>query len=284
MRFICLLVGLLAIAPLQRHIDGILGEFREQEAVLLSWSGPTMKKLVPGFEGPVADLFWLRTVQYYGGQRVFAAGKKFDLVAPLVDVTVTLDPRMEVAYRLGAIFLSESPPAGAGRPEEGAKLMRRGIAANPDNWRLAYEAGVFEADFLGDYAGASKTLLRASTIPGSGPWLKSVAAVLLQKGGDRATSRAVWREIYANSREEFMKRSAERRLKNLDSLDRRDRVVEALAAYKNAFREYPPALQDLKRAGFKVEILDLAEVPFVYDSKSGAVSISKTSPVYQVVR
>ena len=101
MRFICLIAGLLAIAPLQRHIDGILGEFKEQEAVLLSWSGPTMKKLVPGFEGPVADLFWLRTVQYYGGQRVFAAGKKFDLVAPLVDVTVTLDPRMEVAYRLG---------------------------------------------------------------------------------------------------------------------------------------------------------------------------------------
>lgn len=284
MRFICLIAGLLAIAPLQRHIDGILGEFKEQEAVLLSWSGPTMKKLVAGFEGPVADLFWLRTVQYYGGQRVFAAGKKFDLVAPLVDVTVTLDPRMEVAYRLGAIFLSESPPAGAGRPEEGAKLMRRGIAANPDNWRLAYEAGVFEADFLGDYAAASKTLLRASTIPGSGPWLKSVAAVLLQKGGDRATSRAVWREIYVNSREEFMKRSAERRLKNLDSLDRRDRVVEALAAYKNAFREYPPTLQDLKRAGFKVEILDLADVPFVYDSKSGSVSLSKTSPVYQVVR
>jgi hypothetical protein len=280
-RFVFLLAGLMAIAPLQRHIDGILGEFKEQEAVLLSWSGPTMKKLVPGFEGPVADLFWLRTVQYYGGQRVFAAGKKFDLVAPLVDVTVTLDPRMEVAYRLGAIFLSESPPAGAGRPSEGARLMRRGIAANPTNWRLAYEAGVFEADFLGEYASASKTLLRASTIPGSGPWLKSVAALFLLKGGDRETSRAVWREIYENSREEFMKRSAERRLRGLDSLDRRDRVIEALSAYRKAFGHYPATLRDLVQAGFKVKTLDLADVPFVYDAKTGVVDVSSTSPVYQ---
>ncbi len=189
LRYLFLLAGVLSLAPLQGLINRVLGEFKEQEAVLLSWSGPTMKKLVPGFEGPVADLFWLRTVQYYGGQRVFAGGKKFDLVAPLVDVTVTLDPRMDVAYRLGAIFLSESPPAGAGRPLEGAKLMKRGIAANPLNWRLAYEAGVFEADFLGDYVGASRTMLAAAEIPGAGPWLKSVAAVMLQHWLDSRAAR-----------------------------------------------------------------------------------------------
>ncbi len=284
MRYVCLIVGLLALAPLQRLINGVLGEFKEQEAVLLSWSGPTMKKLVPGFEGPVADLFWLRTVQYYGGQRVFAAGKKFDLVAPLIDVTVALDPRMDVAYRLGAIFLSESPPAGAGRPLEGAKLMKRGIAANPTNWRLGYEAGVFESDFLGDYVGASTTILAASEVPGAAPWLKSVAAVLLQKGGDRETSRAVWREIYANSPEEFMKRSAERRLKNLESLDRCDRIAEALASYRATFGRFPATLQELRGQGFRGPLVDLAEVPLAYNPQTGTVTVDPSSPVYQVVR
>ena len=60
-----------------------------------------------------------------------------------------------------------------------------------------------------------------------------------------------YRAIYENSPEEFMKRSAERRLRGLDSLDRRDRVTEALGAYRNAFGRYPATLKDLVQAGFK---------------------------------
>ena len=115
-----LLVLLLPAVPwTQAQVDRRAGEFRAQEEVLYLWSGTQVKRLFPGFEGLAADIYWLRTVQYFGGQRLFAAHKRFELLRPLIDVTTTLDPRLEIAYRYGAIFLSEPPPTGAGRPREG---------------------------------------------------------------------------------------------------------------------------------------------------------------------
>ena len=91
-----------AIPVVQARLDMLRGRYRAQERVLYVWSGEHVRRLNPGLENLMADIYWLRTVQYYGGQKVFSSERRFDLVAPLVDITVTLDPRMDVAYRLGA--------------------------------------------------------------------------------------------------------------------------------------------------------------------------------------
>ncbi len=102
-----------------------------------------MKRLVPGFEHLAADIYWLRTVQYFGGERVFAKDKRFDLLYPLIEITTTLDPRMEIAYRYGAVFLAEPFPIGAGRPDLGVAVLERGVRNNPASWRLHQELGFF---------------------------------------------------------------------------------------------------------------------------------------------
>ncbi len=58
----------------QARIDERLGSFRAQEEVLYLWSGEHVRRLFPGFEGLAADIYWLRTVQYFGGERVFSPG------------------------------------------------------------------------------------------------------------------------------------------------------------------------------------------------------------------
>ena len=85
---------------------------------LYLWSGQHVRRLVPGLRDLLADIYWLRTVQYFGGQRAFAKDKQFELLEPLTDITTTLDPRMEIAYRYGAIFLAEPHPVGAGEPRK----------------------------------------------------------------------------------------------------------------------------------------------------------------------
>ena len=109
-----LALGLLLVAPLvpwsQAEIDRRFGRYRAQQEVLYLWSGEHVKRMLPGFEALAADVYWLRTVQYFGGERLFAQDKRFELLRPLVDITTTLDPRLEIAYRYGAIFLSEPPP------------------------------------------------------------------------------------------------------------------------------------------------------------------------------
>ena len=57
-----------------------------------------------------------------------AADADYALLYPLLDITTTLDPLFNIAYRFGAIFLAEAYPAGAGRPDLAIALLEKGIA------------------------------------------------------------------------------------------------------------------------------------------------------------
>src|SRR5260370_38112730 len=88
-----------------------------------------------------------------------------ELLWPLLDITTTLDPNLLVAYRFGAMFLSQAAPGGAGRPDLAVQLIQRGIQANPDYWRL-YEDLVFVYYFdVKDYKKAWEAFLEGSKNP-----------------------------------------------------------------------------------------------------------------------
>src|ERR1017187_6109956 len=121
-----------AIAALQMKIDAGTRVYTEEKEELLLRSGSAVRKMSLGYDSLLADLYWTRAVQYYGS-RVGFAHARFGLLWPLLDIATTLDPKLIVAYRFGAIFLSEPPPTGAGRSDLAIKLVKRGITANPDN-------------------------------------------------------------------------------------------------------------------------------------------------------
>ena len=74
--------------------------------------------------------------QYGDTKRSTAADRSYALLYPLLDLTTTLDPLFDVAYQFGALFLAEPPPGGPGRPDLAIALLQKGLAAQPDNWRL----------------------------------------------------------------------------------------------------------------------------------------------------
>jgi hypothetical protein len=279
-------VGLLLLAPLvplsQQRIDQRVGVFRAQEEVLYLWSGEHVKRLVPGFESLAADIYWLRTVQYYGGQRRFSSDKRFELLGPLIDITTTLDPRLEIAYRYGAIFLSEAAPFGAGRPKDGIALMERGVQALPDSWRLRQDLGFFYYLYLHDPKSASRVLLEAAEIPGAGFWLRTLAADLLAKGGDRADSRRMWTQMFEQAEEGIIRENARTRLQILDSLDRADAVAASVSEFERRTGHRPVRLAELEAAGlWRGPLVDSADVPFGYDAATGRVFIQETSPMWR---
>jgi len=272
-----------ALIPLsQRRIDQLAGSYRAQEEVLYLWSGEHVKRLVPGFENLAADIYWLRTVQYFGGQRLFAVGKRFELLRPLVEITTTLDPRFEIAYRYGSIFLAEPPPLGAGRPQEGVQLLERGVAAMPDAWRLRQELGFFHFLYLKDAEGAARILLEASKIPGAAFWLRLMAADLLAKGGDRESSRRMWQQMLQQAEEGVLRDVARVRLAVLDSLDRGDAVAAAVAEFERRQGRLPARLAELAASGlWRGPLSDAAGYAFGYDPSTGRVFINEVSPMWR---
>jgi hypothetical protein len=278
-------LALAALVPLiQSRIDAHLSDFQSRSNVLYLWSGEHVRRLSPGLEDLMSDIYWLRTVQYFGSQRVFAARKSFDLLEPLIDITTTLDPRFELAYRYGAVFLAEPHPNGAGQPRSAVKLLERGGRANPASWRIQQDLGFFHYFFLNEPQEAARILVEASKLPGAPIWLRTSAADFLQTGGERATARRVWQHIYDES-EGRMRENALFNLRRLDALDAVDAHQQAVDEFRRRQGSLPeslaqPGMSELLRAPLR----DPAGVPFEYDRERGTVSIARNSSLWRPPR
>jgi hypothetical protein len=266
-----------AVPFVQARVDSTLGSFRAQNEALYLWKGSQVERLVPGFEHLAADIYWLRTVQYFGGERVFAKDKRFELLYPLIEITTTLDPRMEIAYRYGAVFLAEPHPIGAGRPDLGIAVLERGVRSNPDSWRLRQELGFFHFVYRQDPKRAAEVLLEASRIPGAAFWLKSLAAEILGKGGERDIAKRMWREMFEQS-EGALRENARIHLLAIDAVEAVDRLRERVALFRERFGRLPRDLRELAAAGLGgVPLVDPIGIPFEYDAESGTVEVSRQS-------
>jgi hypothetical protein len=283
-RWLALLV--LALAPVvplsQARIEESLGAPTVQQQVLYLWSGGHVRRLFPGFESLAADVYWLRTVQYFGAERRFGREKRFELLRPLVEITTDLDPRLEIAYRYGAFFLAEPAPEGAGRPREAVAVLEKGVRKNPGSWQLRQDLGFFHYLFLKDPERASEILLEAADVPGAAFWLRTLAADILQKGGERGAARRMWRQMYEQAEEGVLKQNARFRLLALDSADAADGLTAAVEQYARQHGRRPPQLEELRQAGLWTGPLkDAADVPFGYDVGTGRVTVSQSSPMWR---
>lgn len=278
---VVLLLLAAAVPLVQTGVDRRLGRFRAQKEVAYMWTGRQLKRASPGFHGLLADIYWLRTVQYFGGQHAFAKEHDFAPLDPLIDATVTLDPRLEIAYRYGSIFLAEPAPIGAGRPRAAIALLERGVRANPGNWRLRKELGYFHFLFLHDARTAARILNEAADLPGAAYWLRSMAADFLSRGGDRQNARALWNEIYQSS-EGAIRQNAATHLRLLEARDTQDMLQRLVNEFKDGTGRFPSSLGELAARGIIRQVpSDPAGVPFVYDASSGHVSVDRSSPLWR---
>jgi tetratricopeptide (TPR) repeat protein len=221
--------------PLQRWIDQSTPHEAISEETLYFTSGTQLKKMSLGLESMVADVYWIRTVQYFGN-KILASEEaaanqntskiKMQLLAPLLDIIVNLDPHHISAYRFGAIFLPERDLPAA------INLLERGIRENPNEWRLYQDLGYIYWQ-AGDYPKAADAYERGSEIQGVPYWMHDMAGFMRIKGGSRETARTIY-EQYAQSEDPKIRAQAIGRLKQLLALDELDIINALLAEHKKA--------------------------------------------------
>lgn len=277
-----LLVLAPAVVASQMFADRRLGAFRAQEEVLYFWSGESIKRLAPGFEDLLADVYWLRTVQYFGGQRVYAEGKRFDLLKPLIDITTTLDPRLEIAYKYGAVFLSEAKPIGAGDPKAGVAVLEKGVAAMPLNWRLKQDLGFFHFLYLRDALTAARILNEAAEISGAPFWLRTLAAQTAAQGGERSASRAMWQTMFDQAEEGPIKQNARTNLEVLAAFDGRDFIQAQVDRFFERHGRWPVGLHELvSTRQIRAVPSDPSGTAYQYDPVTGRVHVATGSSLYR---
>jgi tetratricopeptide (TPR) repeat protein len=251
------------------------------DRLLYITSGEVAKKLALSYDALLADIYWIRAIQHYGGERGSDRPKRYDLLYPLLDLTTSLDPRFTVAYRFGAIFLMEPYPGGAGRPDLAIKLLEKGIQQTPERWEYYLDIGFVYYWRLSDYKNAAEWFQRGGDLPGGPWWLRTYAAVMLAKGGDRQSSRFLWRNIYESATDNWLKQNAQLRLLQLDALDQIDQLRAVVREYQRRSGKLPESWRELVAAGLlRGQPLDPAGTPYVLDNSTGEVTVSDTSKLF----
>jgi len=240
--------------------------------------GPIVSRLVLGFDNLVADVYWIRTIVYYGGKRRSdAATKDYQTLYPLLDLVTTLDPHFRVAYRFGAIFLTESYPSGPGRPDQAVRLLTRAIERDLGRWEYFHDIGFIYYWWLRDYQQASDWFLRASGRPDAPSWLRPLAATTLAVGGNFESSRLIWQQL-ANSDVEYIRAQARHRLAQLDAAEAIAELTPVLRAFVDREGRLPRTWGELAQLGPLPRVpVDPAGVPFVVDPATGRIDVSRQS-------
>jgi hypothetical protein len=265
-------------AALQMRIDADTLAMNQDKDELLLRSGALLKKLSLGYEPLLADVYWTRVVQYYG-VRARKSGATYEQLWPLLDITTTLDPKLMIAYRFGAVFLSERPPGGPGEADLAVELVKRGIAENPNEWRLYEDLGFLYSIHLKDYKKAAEAYLEGSKNPNAQIWMKVMAARVAETGNEMETSRLIWTGVYSSTNDEQVRRTALQHIQSLDAELGLKRLNESSEDYWRKFGRFPTSMQELRDAGLVGGTLeDPAGFPYVM-GPNGVPQLDPRSPI-----
>lgn len=250
-----IVLGFAVMYPFRRWVDASTYRPAVSEESLYFTSGKTIKKISLGLDSIVADVYWIRTLQYFGTKVLEQKTRirdvrdiKMDLLAPLLRVVVDLDPHNITAYRFGALFLPDIDPP------EAIALLDRGIRDNPDQWHLYQDLGYIYWQ-MGNYDKAAEVYQAGSEIPGAMWWMRDIAGIMKIKGGERNLARSIY-STYLKDENELIRTLAESRIKQLDALDDLDVINETLLQYKQQRgvcpRDLRPLASRLRAAGLQL--------------------------------
>ncbi|MFQ5698656.1 MAG: tetratricopeptide repeat protein [Myxococcota bacterium] len=211
-----------------------------------------------GFERIVADLFWLRAVNYVGDERSASVG--YADAGRLATLITDIDPRFKTVYVLMHSVLTSL----AHQPKAAIELLDKGIRHLPDSWRLHFLQGYSYFMYEHDWARAAHEM-RAAAERGGPSYLPLLAARLYSRAGDPETAIAFVIARLQQEKIPEVRAELEARLRDLEIVADLRRIDAAVARYRAERGAAPERVADLVRAGF------LAREP--HDPEGGRYSL-----------
>lgn len=285
--------GFIGVFVLSNHLEKIKPPLPEGfEDADLALQGAKLKGYSLGFEGLVADWYWMQSLQYIGKKVLDSKDENINLenltalnprlLYPLLDNATDLDPQFLAVYEYGAVVLP------AIDPQQAVRIAEKGIENNPNQWQLYQHLGYIYWK-LKDYEKAAETYAQGAIVKDAPDFMRLMAAKMKTEGGSREIARAIYRQMFEESGDRRVKETAELRLLELDSLDERDAVNTILREFReknnrcpNSFREIFPLLQTVELPGgkdFRIDksnnLVDPSGAPYILNKQTCLVELDK---------
>ena len=123
----------------------------------------------------VANLWWLRAVQYIGDPGANRRG--WEKLYPAVDLVTDLDPRHGYAYQVAGVILG-----AANRIDESNAILEKGTRNVRDRYILPFLRAFNAFFYAGDYALAGRYYELAAKVPGAPNHLRQNVLAMYVKG------------------------------------------------------------------------------------------------------
>jgi tetratricopeptide (TPR) repeat protein len=244
-------LGLAAVFGLSGFIERnrpVPREGMEDEDLIVQ--GAKLKGFSLGFEGLIADWYWMRSLQYLGDKMLKSKDDEINLndlrplnprlLYPYLNTATDLDPRFMAAFSYGAVVLPAIDPQSA------IDITEKGIANNPNEWRLYNYLGYIYWR-LEEYDKAADVYEKGSKVADAQPFMQVMAAKLKTQGGSRDTAREMYRNMLDGANDEHARESVTRDLLRLDALDEIDAINPVLRAYQAQNNRCPASWGEIGR-------------------------------------
>lgn len=232
-----------------------------------------------GFEALVSDYYWLRAVQIVGGNARFS--QHAPTIVKLIDAATTVDPWVDHPYRFASLALTDSFESVL----EANRLMRRGIAYHPRDWRNRFYLSFNHFFYLGDDATAARELAPAVELPGSPPYLGRLLARLRSQQGSLEVAAAYLQELLRSTDDGYRRAEYEKALEEIETERRARFLDEAREGFRRHNGRDITGVEELVR-GPNAPLNSLPPEPhgweWVLDRESGAIVSSYYGWRYQL--
>jgi hypothetical protein len=224
-----------------RALPEIGGVGRDRSGLLAAISRQPSYSL--GFRNFLADVAWLEAVQVSGNRHLTPGD--YDRLYELLNVVANFDPRFEIPYLLGGLVLGESPEHAT----EALRILGRGKASHPADWRFPFYMGFTHFFSLGDPRAGGEAMGEAARLPGSPAYLPGLASRMLSEARNPEAALSLLEAIVRQERDPSRRAVLERRMAEVAVERDLQSLEKAVERYRGATGSYPRNLTDLVREG-----------------------------------
>jgi hypothetical protein len=196
-----------------------------------------------GYRNIVADVIWMKVVQHFGERKQVAAGYRWAYHA--VNVLTDLDPKFVMAYQATGTILG----VWAGQARESIAILEKGMAHNPDVWRLPFLIGYDYYYELCEPAQAANYLRIASLLPGAPSYLPALAARMTVEGGNPEAALEFLARFHQQTRDERLQEALAQRMAEVQAEKDIRALENGARQYKARYGKSAVHLHDLVAGG-----------------------------------